>query len=145
MAWRLPAIIWTNADPVRWRIYAALVGDDLKTTHLVSSGRVTCPILFCEFRLLPITDTRGGAYDQIWTHSWCQWSHGCIWLFGGLWPSARSSWKKNLQWSIPRSMDGRNSNLWTWVEHLKHGKPIYRNVRKNDQRKIMRTLSNQWW
>ena len=24
-----PAIIWTNADPIRWRIYAALSGDEL--------------------------------------------------------------------------------------------------------------------
>ena len=28
MAWR-QAITWTNADPVYWRIYAALGGDDL--------------------------------------------------------------------------------------------------------------------
>ena len=27
--WR-QAITWTNADPVHWRIYAAIVGDDLK-------------------------------------------------------------------------------------------------------------------
>ena len=27
MAWQ--AIIWTNADPVHWRIYAALGGDEL--------------------------------------------------------------------------------------------------------------------
>ena len=26
MAWRRPAIIWTNADPIHWRIYAALGG-----------------------------------------------------------------------------------------------------------------------
>ena len=26
---RRQAIIWTNADPVRWRIYAALGGDEL--------------------------------------------------------------------------------------------------------------------
>ena len=30
MAWR-QAIIWTNADPVHWHIYAALGGDEL--TH----------------------------------------------------------------------------------------------------------------
>ena len=29
MAWR-QAIIWTNADPIHWRIYAALGGDELK-------------------------------------------------------------------------------------------------------------------
>ena len=23
------AIIWTNADPIHWRIYAVLVGDEL--------------------------------------------------------------------------------------------------------------------
>ena len=143
----LNIFIQENAfENVVWEIVAIYLGlNVLKTTDLVCSGRATCPILLCEFRLLPITDTRGGAYDQIWTHGWCQWSHGCIWLFGGLWPSARSNWKKNLQWSIPGSMDGSNANLWTWVEHLKHGKPIYRNVRENDQRKIMRTLSNQWW
>ena len=26
---RPQAIIWTNADPIHWRIYAALVGDNL--------------------------------------------------------------------------------------------------------------------
>ena len=32
VAWRRPgdkAIIWTNVDPVPWRIYAALGGDEL--------------------------------------------------------------------------------------------------------------------
>ena len=28
MAWRREAIIWNNADPVQWRIYAALWGDE---------------------------------------------------------------------------------------------------------------------
>ena len=28
MAWQ-QAIIWTNGDPIRWRIYAALEGDEL--------------------------------------------------------------------------------------------------------------------
>ena len=27
---RRQAIIWANADPIHWRIYAALGGDDLK-------------------------------------------------------------------------------------------------------------------
>ena len=27
MAWRRIAIIWTNATPIHWRIYAALGGD----------------------------------------------------------------------------------------------------------------------
>ena len=26
---RLQSIIWTNADPIHWRIYAALGGDEL--------------------------------------------------------------------------------------------------------------------
>ena len=26
---RQQAIIWTNADPIHWRIYVALVGDEL--------------------------------------------------------------------------------------------------------------------
>ena len=30
MAWcRISAIIWTNADPIHWRIYAAPGGDEL--------------------------------------------------------------------------------------------------------------------
>ena len=28
------AIIWTNADPIHWRIYAALGGDELMTMML---------------------------------------------------------------------------------------------------------------
>ena len=30
---RRQAIIWTNADPIHWRIYGALGGDELKTAH----------------------------------------------------------------------------------------------------------------
>ena len=33
---RWQAIIWTNADPVHWRLYAALGGDELKTPHISS-------------------------------------------------------------------------------------------------------------
>ena len=33
---RRQAIIWTNADSLRWRIYAALVGDEL-ITHILGS------------------------------------------------------------------------------------------------------------
>ena len=32
---RRQAIIWTNADPIHWRIYAALGGDELKATETV--------------------------------------------------------------------------------------------------------------
>ena len=35
MAWR-QAITWTNADPVYWRIYAALGGDELSTVRNAS-------------------------------------------------------------------------------------------------------------
>ena len=37
MAWRRPgrqAIIWTNADPVHWRIYVALAGDELRPKYM---------------------------------------------------------------------------------------------------------------
>ena len=33
MAWHRQAIIWTNADPIQWRIYAALWGDQSITKH----------------------------------------------------------------------------------------------------------------
>ena len=29
MAWRLKAIVWTDADPIQWRIYAAIGGDEI--------------------------------------------------------------------------------------------------------------------
>ena len=29
------SIIWTNADPIHWRIYAALQGDGLKRSHFI--------------------------------------------------------------------------------------------------------------
>ena len=32
------AIIWSNADPIHWRIYAALAGDELTTPF----SRLTC-------------------------------------------------------------------------------------------------------
>ena len=35
LANRRQAIIWTNADPIHWRIYAALGGDELKTEHRI--------------------------------------------------------------------------------------------------------------
>ena len=31
------AIIWTNADPIYWRIYAALGGDELKRFQYIQS------------------------------------------------------------------------------------------------------------
>ena len=31
---RRQAIIWTNADPIHWRIYAALGGDELKNNSM---------------------------------------------------------------------------------------------------------------
>ena len=34
---RRQAITWTNADPVRWRIYAALGGDELRRRVFVYS------------------------------------------------------------------------------------------------------------
>ena len=34
MAWR-QAIIWTNADRVHWRIYAALGGDELTRANII--------------------------------------------------------------------------------------------------------------
>ena len=37
MAWhrnRRQAIIWANADPVHWRIYAALGGDELNDLQI---------------------------------------------------------------------------------------------------------------
>ena len=33
MAWRRQAIIWTNADPIQWRINAALWGDELNNKN----------------------------------------------------------------------------------------------------------------
>ena len=41
MAWRQigeKAIIWTNADPVDWRIYAALGVDELRIHTITSAG-----------------------------------------------------------------------------------------------------------
>ena len=32
---RRQVIIWTNADLIHWRIYAALGGDELKLRHIV--------------------------------------------------------------------------------------------------------------
>ena len=39
---RRQAIIWTNADPIHWRIYAALGVDELKKTNLISTKFYTC-------------------------------------------------------------------------------------------------------
>ena len=37
MSWRL-AIIWTNADPIHWRIYAALWGDGLNWNEKINAA-----------------------------------------------------------------------------------------------------------
>ena len=37
---RQQAIIWTNAVPIHWRIYAALGGDELTQKQLEKPGRV---------------------------------------------------------------------------------------------------------
>ena len=39
---RRQAIIWTNADPIQWRIYAAMGGDELKK----SSKGVLCHYMY---------------------------------------------------------------------------------------------------
>ena len=36
------AIIWTNADPIHWRIYAALGGDELTRKSLNISCEMGC-------------------------------------------------------------------------------------------------------
>ena len=75
---RRQAIIWTNADPVHWRIYAALGGDEL-TTILVAShnylthwGRVT---QICVNNLTIIGSDNGlspGRHQAIiWTLEYC--------------------------------------------------------------------------
>ena len=38
---RRQAIIWANADPIHWRIYAALGGDELKKDWLLKGNRPT--------------------------------------------------------------------------------------------------------
>ena len=39
---RLQAIIWTNADPINWRIYAALWGDKLHTVTTMVGVNINC-------------------------------------------------------------------------------------------------------
>ena len=39
---RQQAIIWTNADPVHWRIYVALGGDELMIVGVISMSMAKC-------------------------------------------------------------------------------------------------------
>ena len=41
---RWQAIIWTNADPIQWCIYAALGGDELITSWLIKWPHLSCKL-----------------------------------------------------------------------------------------------------
>ena len=73
---RRQAIIWINADPIHWRIYAALGGDELKNTsvnvvlhclaHIVGSNNVLMPN-----RRRPLRVLMGRIYWPASTTAYC--------------------------------------------------------------------------
>ena len=48
---RRQAIIWNNADPIRWGIYAALGGDELNTCKILDSSRSSTRALYIQIHL----------------------------------------------------------------------------------------------
>ena len=66
MSYRRQAIIWTNADPVHWRIYAALGEDELTTwgTYVAVTQRTGPPSIaitachLCSDKSLPVMPSR---------------------------------------------------------------------------------------
>ena len=44
---RRQAITWTNYDPVQWRMYAALGGDELKNLWLFNFSSVPLNVISC--------------------------------------------------------------------------------------------------
>ena len=73
------AIIWTNADPFHWRIYAALGGDQLSFYLLVQA------VVWClpGIKALPVQmstcrNTFQWQLNQIQTVSWCGYVDGLV-------------------------------------------------------------------
>ena len=63
MAWR-QAITWTNDDPVQWRIYAALGGDEL----MLKIGIILAPLQLGHSAMF---DTTHNSSLQFVLHNWC--------------------------------------------------------------------------
>ena len=66
---RRQAIIWTNADQIYWRVYAALGGEDLRCLSHAYLARLFCCAIDIKKRRLqswhPIFDTfNQGIYEE---------------------------------------------------------------------------------